>query len=282
MDKIITPSKTAYLNGGTSYYVAHALAQLPPIGFKLVTSVADSELGAVEEIRAKGIDVDVLPSRATVYFENKYGHNFNNRKQRVLAKADPFTLDKVKDVEAKFVHLGSLLADDFPLEVAQHFAGKCKLSVDAQGFLRFVDGQNVHSCDWEGKLKWLELVDILKVNEHEIESLTGYKDLKKAAIQLNSWGVKEVVITLGSYGSVVYADGKYVEIPPFEPLILTDATGCGDTYMTGYLYRRAQGADYREAGLFASAMSTLKLEHVGPFNGTEEAVMALIKKNISE
>ena len=282
LDKIITPSSTAYLNGGTSYYVAHALAQLPPLKFKLLTSLDKSQMPAVEAIRAKGIDVDVVPSRATVFFENKYGHNFNNRKQRVLAKADPFTLDKVKDVEAKYIHLGSLLADDFPLEVAQHFAGKCILSVDAQGFLRYVDGENVIACDWDNKLEWLKIIDIRKGNEHEGEALTGHKDLRLAAKQLSDWGVKEVVITLGSYGSVVYCNGYYCEIPPFSPLVLADATGCGDTYMTGYLYKRAQGASIWEAGLFASAMSTIKLEHMGPFSGTEEDIMQLIEKNIKK
>ena len=64
--------------------------------------------------------------------------------------------------------------------------------------------------------------------------------------------------------------------------MLADATGCGDTYMTGYLYKRAQGASIWEAGLFASAMSTIKLEHMGPFSGTEEDIMQLIEKNIKK
>lgn len=57
-----------------------------------------------------------------------------------------------------------------------------------------------------------------------------------------------------------------------------DATGCGDTYVTGYLYMRNKGASYEEAGCFAAAMSTLKLEASGPFNGTEEDVWNVIHK----
>ena len=70
LDKIVTPDKTAYLNGGTSYYVSHAISKLPPINYKLITSLAQSEMSAVDDLRAAGIDVDVIPSRNTVYFEN--------------------------------------------------------------------------------------------------------------------------------------------------------------------------------------------------------------------
>ena len=117
-DRIITPTRTASLSGGTSYYFAHGINHLPhDVSFKLITSLAKSDMVAVDEMRAVGIDVDVIESRETVFFENKYEANMNNRTQRVLAKADPFTVDKLRGVEARYIHLGSLLADDFPIEV---------------------------------------------------------------------------------------------------------------------------------------------------------------------
>ena len=69
--------------------------------------------------------------------------------------------------------------------------------------------------------------DILKVNEKEMEVLTGYNDPEKAAIQLAEWGVKEVLITLGSLGSLIYAGGEFHRIPAFPPKEVVDATGCG-------------------------------------------------------
>ena len=51
-----------------------------------------------------------------------------------------------------------------------------------------------------------------------------------------------------------------------------DATGCGDTYTIGYLYQRVSGVGIEEAGRFAAAMSTLKIEKSGPFNGSKEDV----------
>ena len=279
LDKIITPTHTAYLNGGTSYYISHALATLPPIGYKLITSLAETEMEAVTEMRKKGIDVEVIPSRKTVYFENKYGENMNNRTQRVLAKADPFTIDKLYGVSARFIHLGSLLADDFSLDVIKYLHGRGTLSVDAQGFLRYVDGENVYPCDWDWKVEALKYVDILKVNEFEIESLTGQADPHQAAEQLVRWGVKEVMMTFGNYGSIIFANGEYHEIPAYTPTTLVDATGCGDTYAAGYLYMRSRGAGYDEAGRFAAAMSTLKLEKTGPFDRSIDDIYAIMRSN---
>lgn len=266
--------------GGTSYYFSHGIRHLKDTrNYKLITALAPSEYKAVEDLRAKGIQVEVLPSRKTVYFENIYGENQDDRKQRVLAKADPFTVEELKDEEAKFFHLGSLLSDDFSLDVVKLLSGKGKLAVDAQGYLREVRGEQVYPTDWKDKREALKYIDILKVNEHEAEVLTGFKDFKQAALQLAEWGVKEVLLTLGSLGSIIYAEGTFHKIPAYPAKNVVDATGCGDTYSMGYLYMRNKGASYEEAGCFAAALSTIKLEKSGPFSGTEEQVWDIIRNS---
>ena len=151
------------------------------------------------------------------------------------------------------------------------------MAVDAQGYLREVRGERVYPIDWTDKLEALKYIDILKVNEHEMEVLTGHKDIKQAALQLAEWGVKEVLLTLGSLGSVIYAEGRFHKIHAYPPKDIVDATGCGDTYATGYLYMRNKGVSYEKAGCFAAAMSTLKLEASGPFSKTEEDVWDIIR-----
>ena len=277
LDKIITPRNEVYMPGGTAFYFAHGMCSLnPEADFELITAIAPSEMKAVDDIRARGGNVTVLPGRHTVFFENKYGENQNNRTQRVLAKADPFTAKSLENAAADIFHLGSLLADDFSVEVFEMLTDRGTLSVDAQGYLREVRGCNVYSIDWKNKKDYLRYVDILKVNEFEIESLTGYSQVHDAALRLADWGVKEVCITLGSYGSVIFDQNNFYEIPAYPTKEIIDATGCGDTYSTGYLYKKAQGASIAEAGCFAAAMSSLKLEHSGPFNGTEDDVDNLI------
>ena len=278
-DKIVTPNRTVYMAGGTSFYFSYAINQLPKdVTFSLVTAMDPTEKEPVEKMLKAGIDVSMNASRNTVFFENIYGENQNERKQRVLAKADPFTIQQLEHVDAKVFHLGSLLADDFPTEVVEYLSRKGRVSIDVQGYLREVRDEKVYPIDWKEKLKVLKHTYYLKVNETEMETITGLKDAQEAAKLIHAWGVTEVIITLGSEGSLVYVDDKFYEIPAYPPHEVVDATGCGDTYSAGYLYKRLQGATPTEAGKFAAAMCTIKLEHNGPFNRSIEDVEKIIKK----
>ena len=278
-DKIVTPNRTVYMAGGTSFYFSYAINQLPKdVTFSLVTAMDPTEKEPVEKMLKAGIDVSMNASRNTVFFENIYGENQNERKQRVLAKADPFTIQQLEHVDAKVFHLGSLLADDFPTEVVEYLSSKGRVSIDVQGYLREVRDEKVYAIDWKEKLEVLKNTYYLKVNETEMETITGLKDAHEAAKLIHAWGVTEVIITLGSEGSLVYVDDKFYEIPAYPPHEVVDATGCGDTYSAGYLYKRLQGATPTEAGKFAAAMCTIKLEHNGPFNRSIEDVEKIIKK----
>ena len=276
LDKVVTPKNTVHMPGGTSFYFSHAIKHFDDIDYTLVTALAESEMKTVEELRAEGIDVAVMPSKHTVYFENIYGENQDNRTQRVLAKADPFTVEYLENIDSKIFHLGSLLADDFSLEVVKYLAGKGLVSIDSQGYLREVRDKDVFAVDWPEKKEVLKYVHFLKANEHEMEVLTGYTDAVNAGKVIYDWGVKEVLLTLGDKGSLIYAKGQFHEIPAYSALQIVDATGCGDTYMVGYLYMRNKGASYQEAGCFAAAMCTIKLQTHGPFRGTEAEIRRII------
>ena len=279
-DKIVTPHRVVYMAGGTSFYFAYAINQLPKdVSFSLVTSMDPTESEPAEKMRQAGIDVTLNASRNTVFFENIYGENQNERKQRVLAKADPFTIEQLEHVDAKVYHLGSLLSDDFSNEVVEYLAKKGKVSIDVQGYLREVRDEKVYPIDWKDKLKVLKNTYYLKVNEIEMETITGLKDAHEAAKLLHSWGVTEVIITLGSEGSLIYVDDTFYEIPAYAPHEVVDATGCGDTYSAGYLYQRTLGATPTEAGKFAAAMCTIKLEHNGPFNRSIDDIHEIISKH---
>ena len=262
--------------GGTAFYFSNALSRFD-IRFQLVTALAPADMPSVHDLRSKGIDVTVFPSAHTVFFENIYSENQDNRTQRVIRQADPFSATQLAEIHAGVYHLGPLLAGDIPLELIRSLSEKGKVSIDAQGYLREVRGHNVFAIDWPEKKEALQYVHILKVNESEMAVLTGENDVRKSAKILASWGVKEVVITLGSMGSVIYHDESFFTIPAYVPTTsVVDATGCGDTYMAGYLYRRIKGASIQEAGEFAAAMATLKIEGSGPFTGSREDVLELL------
>lgn len=279
-DKIITPQRTVYMAGGTSFYMSYGISQLPErVKYQLVTKVGEGQKPEVEKISQRGIDTICYPSKHTVYFENKYGANSDNRTQRVLAKADAFTIEEMKPLEARIFHLGSLLNDDFSPEVVEFLSGKGLVSIDVQGYLREVRGEEVHAISWKDKEKILRYTDMLKLNEYEMKVITDSDNPRTVAEKLNKMGVREVIITLGSYGAIIFADRKFYEIPAYKPHEIVDATGCGDTFSTGYLYCRTQGMGYEESGKFAAAMCTLKLEHSGPFDKSIEDIEKVIASN---
>jgi sugar/nucleoside kinase (ribokinase family) len=276
-DKVVTTKAVMHMAGGTAFYFSYAVCKLD-VNYLLVTALAESEMHYVTALRDKCIEVKVQPSAHTVYFENIYADDQDHRIQNVLQKADPFTPEQLQPVIAKIYHLGPLLADDISVEMIKTLAGKGIVSLDAQGYLRKVENKKVYPVDWPEKKEALQYVDILKADQAEMEVLTGYKEVSEGAKLLAEWGVKEVVITNGSMGSVIYNDGIFYQIPAYKPQIVMDATGCGDTYMAGYLYQRVKGKGIQEAGQFAAAIASLKMESPGPFTGTEEEVLKLLTK----
>lgn len=278
LDKVVTPQSTVFMPGGTAYYFSLALAGFP-LRYLLVTAVAESEADVVTKLRQRGVNVTQLPTAQTLFFENRYGDNPNERRQRVLAQADPFLLKDLQSLQASVFHFGPLLAHDIPHEAMAALAAKGKVSLDVQGLLRKVEGEAVVPVDWPAKKEVLPFVHFLKASEEEAFTLTGCRDVCEGAKRLHGWGAKEVIITLGSKGSVVYNGNAFFYIPAYEPTAVVDATGCGDTYTAGYLYQRESGADIQEAGEFAAAMATLNIAVSGPFTGTEDDVRKVLTNN---
>ena len=89
------------------------------------------------------------------------------------------------------------------IPVVEYLSTKGQVSIDVQGYLREVSGEQVRAVDWKDKERILACTDILKLNEHEMEVITHSRNPRTVALQLADMGVKEVIITLGSYGSLI-------------------------------------------------------------------------------
>ncbi|WP_432710742.1 PfkB family carbohydrate kinase [Pedobacter sp.] len=265
-DKVVTTNSTMYMAGGTAYYFSYPFCKLD-VNYLLVTALAPEEMNYVTDLRDHGIEVVVQQSAHTVKFENIYSENQDYRTQNVLQLADPFCEDFLLPIQSKIFHLGPLLPDDISVGLIKMLALKGKISLDAQGYLREVIDQKVYPRDWPEKIEALQYVNILKTDEGELAALTGCTDVRTGARMVANWGVKEVIITNGSQGSLIYFEGVFYTIPAFPPQVIVDATGCGDTYMAGYLYQRCKGADVKQAGTFAARLASKKMEAAGPFKG---------------
>jgi len=264
--------------GGTAYYTSMALRRL---GLKVavVTKVAkEDEVPLLRDVRREKIEVFCKKSRISSVFENAYSiENPDARVQRIRSVGTSFTPEDVDEITATSFHVGPLTNQDIPVQLLKQLTTRARIvSLDVQGMLRPARVGPVSEEDWPEKQKGLACVDILKANEKEALVLSGQNTVGRAASALASLGPKEVIITMGSRGSLIYAEQALHRIPCCSPRKTEDPTGCGDTYVAGYVYQRLKGTAPEMAGRFAAAMATLKLEGPGPFSGSEADVYALL------
>lgn len=112
----------------------------------------------------------------------------------------------------------------------------------------------------------LRCVSILIPNETEAAALSGVEitDMKTssiAAAELKKKGVKEVVITMGAKGSIVF-DGTSTFIPA-RKVNAVDTTAAGDTFCGGVCVALSEGKDLLNAVRFATVASSLAVQRQG-------------------
>ena len=128
----------------------------------------------------------------------------------------------------------------------------------------------------------LRLLDVIRPNASEAETLTGVKvhnraTARKAAKHLLDRGVGAVAVQAGDDGNLlVWADGECWM--PKLPVKSIDATGAGDAFAAGLAVMLAEGRPLSEAGPFANAAAALATTVVGAQAGLpkRDAVAALV------
>ncbi|MDP2964810.1 MAG: hypothetical protein Q8N39_02090 [Pelolinea sp.] len=106
-------------------------------------------------------------------------------------------------------------------------------------------------------------VDIVKSDAVEAEFLTGETNIFKAAKFYADMGLKEIVLTHRD-GLLIYANDKYHEMGFFSAQ-LDGRSGRGETCIGTYVTKRLSKPP-RESGIWAAAVTSLKMENLGPFN----------------
>ena len=127
----------------------------------------------------------------------------------------------------------------------------------------FDPGQGLPMFDGEELTYFLELADYCTVNDYEGKLLaerTG-RTLEEIATR-----VKALIVTRGGEGSLIFTDGRRIEIPTARADDVVDPTGCGDAYRAGLLYGMTHGMDWEMTGRLASIMGAIKIAQRGGQN----------------
>lgn len=251
--------------GGTAFYAPLALKSMG-LDVCVVTKMAkQDERSLLKELRASHIAITCSHCEKTTTFENIYqADNLDMRRQRVDSLAAAFCSNDFNHISAKVVYVGSLTREEFPKKLFLTVAKKAKeIVLDVQGFLRVIQETCVVNTPWPEAGEILKYVTILKASEGEASLLSGEKDLKEAARKIARFGVREVVITMGSRGSMILFENQLFHIPPHTPKKIVDPTGCGDTYLAGYVGGRLLGKDPKTAAEIGSELAAKKIESFG-------------------
>lgn len=113
----------------------------------------------------------------------------------------------------------------------------------------------------------LSNVDMIIPNSTEIETITGRcatdsKSAQDAIGQIVSRGVKTVIVTLGSEGTIVFHDGEYKRVPAYHVEAI-DTTAAGDTFCGGLCVALAEGKTVFEAVQFGTKAASICVTRMG-------------------
>ena len=249
-------TQRGYAVGGTATYSA-LTAQRLGLQAAVVTACAPEDEPLLDELRAAGVWVSVVPSKATTTFRNDYDPE-GRRTQIISAQAATIELAHIPDAwrEAPITHLGPV-AQELPATLVTAFPASL-LGVTPQGWLRSWDagGRVTHSAlPVPPPLLSLPANAFLALS---IEDLDYNPPLIRRYVKL----ALRVAITNGSDSARLSANGKSATVSAY-PAKVVDPTGAGDVFAAALFIRYAETGDLLASAQFAHAADACAIEGVG-------------------
>lgn len=275
-DTIVYPHSTFTHDGGAFFFGLNVIARMGLRG-AVITNLARQDWHVVEELERLGVTVFARESKHSTCLRLIYPTaNLDERTIELTSQADPFTVEQVRDIDARAFIVGASVRGEVPTQVVEALASKGKiLALDVQGFLRIVQNGTLVSDGWQDRAAILKHVTILKTDAVEARLMTGDEDRRSAARRLAAYGPREVLLTHNG-GILVYHDNTFDEAP-LVPKELRGRSGRGDTCTASYVARRL-AAPPSDAVVWAAAITSLKLESEGPFRRDMTEAQALYEK----
>lgn len=233
--------------GGAAYHAGRALRLLGGRGRIVSKCGREDRRQLMPQLVALGLPLTLWTGETTHAFSFRY--DGDRRLMEVDAVGDPWRPDELAGAlaGAAAVHVAPLLRSDLSSEALAEAARRRRVSLDGQGLTR---SRRVGPLELDGDFDraLLEHVSVLKLAEEEARALVG----EPSAASLADLGVPEIVVTLGTHGSLVYAKGRLqrVEARPLG----RDPTGAGDAFAVAYLASRSDGQPPAAAARRATAV----------------------------
>ena len=105
-------------------------------------------------------------------------------------------------------------------------------------------------------------IDYFVPNKIEFKNASGEEDIEKGAAKLLSKGVKNVLVTLGTEGSLLINKKEQIRIQACKVKAI-DTVAAGDTYVGYFVASLASGYSVKEAMEIASKASSITVSRKG-------------------
>ena len=269
-DIIVYRGEQEHTTGGAVFF-ASVSASRSGASVLAVTKTSAEDRELLDPLLQEDLDVLILDSPDTTSIRNVYlSEDRERREVSLLSTASPFRLEELPDATARIIYFAGLLRGELPDALIPPLSEKAEVALDAQGILRRQRGEELIFDDWEEKEQFFPLITYLKTDAAEAEILSGEADRERAAGLLRRMGAREVMVTHHTE-VLVAAEDRFFRAP-FTPKNLSGRTGRGDTCFSAYLaWRLSHGI--QESVDYAAALTSIKMETPGPFQGTSEVVL---------
>jgi adenosine kinase len=127
----------------------------------------------------------------------------------------------------------------------------------------FDPGQGLPMFSGEELVSFIDKASWVAVNDYESQLLQDRTGLSLVQIAER---VEALIVTWGAKGSVIYADGRRIDVGVVPPARVVDPTGCGDAYRAGLIHGLQRGYDWETVGNIAALMGSMKIECPGTQN----------------
>lgn len=279
IDHIFLPEKNTpfIVLGGSAAYVSFAARRLDAKVSVFSKVGVDFPAAYLWWLRQESVDlssVTKVENAQTTCYELKYNKDLSDRTLQLKTKAPSVNVEDLpSSLKAKAIHLAPI-AGEINYDIAEKLRGHTEvLSLDPQGLIRnFDENGNVTLGSLSDK-RILEVIDIYKSSQKEIQAITGLSDVEVAMKAVHDYGAKIVIVTLGASGAVVYVEDAIHKVSAYKPEKTVDPTGAGDAFMGSFLAEYVYGEDCSWCSYVGSASASLVVEGVGPtFFGDKEEI----------
>jgi sugar/nucleoside kinase (ribokinase family) len=129
------------------------------------------------------------------------------------------------------------------------------------------------SRDFEGFARHLDMVFM---NESELRRF-GRGDIKKSLGRVSGLGIRDVIVKLGSRGSLFYTNGM-LDREPARRVKVVDTTGAGDVFNAAFVYGFMSGLLPKQCLRLGNWMAAWKVARTGISVPPRERISAFIGK----